>query len=299
MEQFKGLGVAMITPFNQGGSIDYRALRKLTAHLVENGADYLVVMGTTGENPTVNYDERTRVFDEIFEENKGRKPIVAGIGGYDTRTLVKRLQTFDFEGVDAVLSVSPYYNKPNQRGLLQHYTMLADASPRPIILYNVPGRTGSNMLAETSLALAEHENIIGIKEASGNFSQCMEIIRNRPEGFLVLSGDDALAFPLMALGMDGVISVIGNAFPHAFGTLAHAMLEGRYSEARHIHYLLLPLMESIFEDGNPGGIKVVLEQLGLAKNVVRPPLATINDVLEARIKLQVQDFLEAAQRVKP
>lgn len=295
MEKFKGLGVAMVTPFNEGGSIDYRALRNLTNHLVENGADYLVVMGTTGENPTVNYDERTRIFDEIFETNNGRKPIVAGIGGYDTTTLVKRLQTFDFEGVDAVLSVSPYYNKPNQAGLIKHYTRLADASPRPIILYNVPGRTGSNMEAETTLALAEHENIIAMKEASGDLSQCMEIIRNKPENFLVLSGDDALAFPLMALGMDGVISVIGNAFPAPFAQMAHLLLDGKLAEARALHYQMLPLMEAIFEDGNPGGIKVVLEQLGLAKNVLREPLSKVNDNLYNKLLSLTDAFLKSRE----
>jgi 4-hydroxy-tetrahydrodipicolinate synthase len=297
MEKFKGLGVAMVTPFNEGGSIDYRALRNLTNHLVEKGADYLVVMGTTGENPTVNYDERTRIFDEIFETNQGRKPIVAGIGGYDTATLVKRLQTFDFEGVDAVLSVSPYYNKPNQAGLIRHYTKLADASPRPIILYNVPGRTGCNMEAETTLQLAEHENIIAMKEASGDLNQCMQIIRNKPEDFLVLSGDDALAFPLMSLGMDGVISVIGNAFPTEFGQMAHLLLEGKLREARQLHYLLLPLMEAIFEDGNPGGIKVVLEELGLAKNVLRDPLAPVNKELEGRLRAMVAEVLSGKQTV--
>ncbi len=273
----------MVTPFNSDASVDFPALRKLTRHLIDNQIEYLVVMGTTGETATLNSDEKRQIFDTVLEENSGAIPVIAGLGGNNTHELISGLKSFNFDGISAVLSVSPYYNKPNQAGIKAHYTAVADASPLPVILYNVPGRTGSNMTASTTLALAEHSNIIAMKEASGNFEQCMEIIRHRPKGFYVLSGDDALTLPFLSTGMDGVISVMANAYPRNFSEMVRMGLGGNFKAARELHYGLLDMMNEIFADGSPGGIKEILNHLGICGTDVRLPLAPVNAEVKARL----------------
>ncbi|MBI1222902.1 MAG: 4-hydroxy-tetrahydrodipicolinate synthase [Bacteroidetes bacterium] len=278
-----GTGVAMVTPFEADGSVDYAALRMLTRHLVDNKIEYLVVMGTTGESATLSSDEKRKIFDTVLDENKGAIPVIAGMGGNNTAELLNGFKQFNFDGISAILSVSPYYNKPNQAGISAHYTALADASPLPVILYNVPGRTGSNMTAETTLALAEHKNIVAMKEASGNMEQCMEILRHRPNDFYVLSGDDALTLPLLSMGMDGVISVIANAYPRNFSELVRMALGGNFKAARELHYGLLGMMNEIFADGSPGGIKEILNHLGICGTHVRLPLMNVNPSVRAKL----------------
>ena len=278
-----GTGVAMVTPFNSGGRIDFPALKKLTRHLIDNKVEYLVVMGTTGETATLSASEKRQIFDTVLEENQGAIPVIAGLGGNNTQELVSGLKAFNFDGISAVLSVSPYYNKPNQNGIKAHYTAIADASPLPVILYNVPGRTGSNMAASTTLALAEHQNIIAMKEASGNFEQCMEIIQHRPKDFYVLSGDDALTLPFLSMGMDGVISVMANAYPRNFSEMVRMGLGGNFKAARELHYGMLDIMNEIFADGSPAGIKEILNHMGICETHVRLPLANVNDQVQARL----------------
>lgn len=288
--QFKGLGVAMVTPFTDDFAVDYNALGNLTESLISGGVNYLVVLGTTGETATLTKDEKKQVYAKIKEVAAGRVPLVAGIGGNNTREVIENLLAFDFTGYDAVLSVSPYYNKPNQEGIFQHYKAIAEASPKPVIIYNVPGRTGSNITAATQLRIADLPNILATKEASGNFSQVMEIIGNKPKDWMVISGDDAYTFPFMALGMEGVISVIGNAYPKEFSTMVKFCLEGKWNEARIIHYKLLALMETIFEDGSPGGIKVLLKKKGICGDKVRLPLANVGKATEEKLLKLGADF---------
>jgi len=280
---FKGLGVAMVTPFTKGMSVDYDALANLTEHLISGGVNYLVVLGTTGETATLSAHEKHQVCSKIREVSAGRVPLVAGIGGNNTMDIIEHIKAFDFKGYDAILSVSPYYNKPNQEGIFLHYKAIAEVSSKPVIIYNVPGRTGSNLTAATQLRIGALPNIIGTKEASGNFSQVMEIIANRPKDMLVISGDDAITFPFMALGMEGVISVIGNAYPKEFSTMVKLCLDGKWNDARAIHYKLLPLMETIFEDGSPGGVKVLLREMGICTDNVRLPLANVGKATEDKI----------------
>ncbi|MDX5320388.1 MAG: 4-hydroxy-tetrahydrodipicolinate synthase [Bacteroidota bacterium] len=285
-----GTGVAMVTPFNSDGSVDYPALKKLTRHLIDNKVEYLVVMGTTGESATLSKEEKRQIFDTVLEENGGAVPVIAGMGGNNTNELTQSLQDFNFDGISAVLSVSPYYNKPNQMGIRAHYTAVADASPLPVILYNVPGRTGSNMTAETTLSLAEHQNIVAMKEASGNFEQCMEILRHRPKDFFVLSGDDALTLAFLSLGMDGVISVIANAYPRNFSELVRMGIGGNFKAARELHYPLLGMMNEIFADGSPGGIKEILNHLGICGTHVRLPLANVNAKVQANLLAMAKEY---------
>lgn len=279
----KGTGVALVTPFHADGSIDFEGLRKLVRHQINNGTDYLVIMGTTGESPTISEEEKKEIIRKVAEENNGKLPLVLGVGGNDTSNIVNKLKSGLPEGINAILSVSPYYNKPNQQGIAMHYQAVADASPVPVILYNVPGRTGMNVTAETQLKLAEHSNIVATKEASGNFSQCMEIIQHKPDGFLVISGDDAITLPFLSIGMDGVISVICNAFPKQFSQMVALGLNGNYTEAQKIHYQLLDSMNLIFADGSPGGIKVILRELGICGDTVRLPLANVNKELDKKL----------------
>jgi len=278
-----GTGVAMVTPFNSDGSVDFPALKKLTRHLIDNQVEYLVVMGTTGETATLSTSEKRQIFDTVLEESSGAVPVIAGLGGNNTQELIAGLKAFNFDGISAVLSVSPYYNKPNQTGIKAHYTAVADASPLPIILYNVPGRTGSNMTASTTLALAEHANIIAMKEASGNFEQCMEIINHRPKDFYVLSGDDALTLPFMSMGMDGVISVMANAYPRSFSEMVRMGLGGNFKAARELHYGMLDIMNEIFADGSPAGVKEILNHMEICSTHVRLPLAAVNQEVQARL----------------
>jgi len=268
-----GMGVALITPFKTDESIDFDALARIVEHQIKNGADYLVVCGTTAETPTLTEQEKDEITHFVINRNAGRLPIVLGVGGNNTKAVVEKLQNYDFTGVDAILSVTPYYNKPSQEGLYQHYAAIAKASPLPVILYNVPGRTGVNMLASTTLRLAnEFENICAVKEASGNFSQIDDIIKNKPEDFMVISGDDGITFPLITLGAVGVISVIGNAFPREFSRMVRLALEGDYDNARTIHYRFTELIELLFVEGNPAGVKSMLAVMGFIENKLRLPL---------------------------
>jgi 4-hydroxy-tetrahydrodipicolinate synthase len=285
VNSLKGLGVAMVTPFSVDGEIDFTALSKLTTFLIEGGVDYLVVQGTTGESPVLSKEEKQRVLDTVCEVNNKRLPVVFGIGGNNTSAVANDLKTFDLSQVDAILSASPYYNKPTQDGIYAHYAVLSKASPKPIILYNVPGRTSSNVLAETTLKLAkDFDNIIAVKEASGNMEQIMSIIHHKPDDFLVISGDDAITLPILAVGGDGVISVVGNGFPSQFSKMVIAGLAGDMDEARKWHYQLLPVIGPLFAEGNPGGIKEVLAHLDIMSNTVRLPLVNVSENLKVQIK---------------
>jgi len=278
MNKFKGLGVALVTPFQESGAVDMAGLQRLVEHNINNGTDYLVVQGTTGESATLTKEEKKAVLDFVIEINAGRKPIVLGVGGNNTAEVINSLKSLDFKGVDGILSVSPYYNKPSQEGIYQHFKAISAATDLPIIMYNVPGRTMSNVTAETTVRIArECKNIVAIKEASGNLEQVMEIILNKPKGLLVLSGDDALTLPHMAIGGDGVISVVGNAFPKRFSRMVHNGMEGNMIEARKDHYELIELIQTLFADGNPGGIKRVLKELGICKEYLRLPLVPVNE----------------------
>ena len=274
---FKGVGVALVTPFQSNGQVDFSGLQRLVEHQIKNGTDYLVVQGTTGESATLSLQEKKAVLDFIIEINAKRLPIVLGIGGNNTAAVVEALKSSDLKDVDGVLSVSPYYNKPSQEGIYQHYKTISAATSKPIILYNVPGRTMSNVLPETTIRIAKDcKNIIAVKEASGNLEQVMEIINNKPEGFVVLSGDDALTLPHMAIGGDGVISVVANAFPRRFSTLVHAAMENNMDLAREKHYELIEVIQQLFADGNPGGVKHVLKLLNICDDNLRLPLVPVN-----------------------
>ena len=276
--KFKGTGVAIVTPFNKDNNPDIKALGKLVDFIIKGGVEYVVVLGTTGEASTLSAEEKRQVIDAVIEAVDKRVPIVLGLGGNNTQELLNALEkTADFDHIDAILSVSPYYNKPNQRGIYQHYKAIAEASPVPVILYNVPGRTSSNIAAETTLKLAEEfKNIIAIKEASGNLEQCMKIIKNKPKDFLVISGDDMLTLPMIACGADGVISVVANGFPADFSEMTRQILKGNVAEAQKLHYKLTDITEQLFADGNPAGIKAVLEMMNICSANVRLPLVKVN-----------------------
>lgn len=288
--KLRGMGVALITPFKEDESIDYDALSRLLEYQIKNGADYLVILGTTAETATLTEEEKKELSTFIVERVNGRVPLVLGAGGNNTRALVHFLQTTDLSGFSAILSVCPYYNKPSQEGIFRHYREVAQASPLPVILYNVPGRTGVNMTSDTTLRLArEVPNIVAIKEASGNLTQIDEIIKNKPVGFSVISGDDGITFPLMTLGGIGVISVIGNAFPREFSRMVRLIEAGDYKSALEIHYKFNELFSLLFVDGNPAGVKSMLNVMGYIKNVLRLPLVPtristsekINEVLNS------------------
>lgn len=287
MKDFRGTGVAMVTPFKADKSVDYNALEKLTNHLIDGGVDYLVVQGTTGESATLNHNEKQDVLSAVVETNAGRLPVVWGHGGNNTQALIDAFDRFDLKGVDAVLVASPYYNKPTQTGILAHYRAYADASPLPLILYNVPGRTASNMASDTTLALAKHPNVIAVKEASGNLDQVGAIIKRKPSKFLVLSGDDPLIIPHMALGGDGIISVIANAFPSEFSSIARLCFQGDYNKARQIHYTLIDFIYLLFAEGNPGGIKAACSILGLMENELRLPLVPVSSDLTKKMETTI------------
>ena len=277
MMNFGGLGVALVTPFNENGLVDYSGLQKLVEHQIANGTDYLVVQGTTGESATLTNEEKKAVLDFIVEVNAGRLPVVLGIGGNNTSQVSNQLESLNSKGIDGILSVSPYYNKPSQRGIIQHYNTIASSTDLPIILYNVPGRTSSNLLPESTLELANTvDNIVAVKEASGNLEQIMTLINKRPEGFLVLSGDDALTLPHLSVGGDGVISVVANAFPKRFSTMVHAAIDGDFNLAREKHYELFEIIQQLFADGNPGGVKHVLKLLNICGDGLRLPLVKVN-----------------------
>ncbi|SIQ59145.1 4-hydroxy-tetrahydrodipicolinate synthase [Maribacter ulvicola] len=294
MKDLRGAGVALITPFKEDGSVDVEALKKVVAFNIEGNIDYLVVLGTTAESVTLSKAEKQLVMRTVEEANAGVLPLVIGIGGNNTMALVEELQSADLSAYDAILSVSPYYNRPTQEGIYQHFAALSQASPLPIILYNVPGRTGSNMLPETVVRLAhKFENIIAVKEACGDMAQVEELILKRPKGFLVLSGDDITALPTIVAGGDGVISVIGQGLPKEFSKMIHEGLNGNTQVAYNYHYKMQDAMNLIFEEGNPAGIKVIFEYLGLATPFVRLPLITASDAL----KHKIVSFMESIKRI--
>ena len=271
--KFKGLGIALVTPFKSDGSIDYDALLRLVEYQIRNGVDFLCIMGTTAETPCLTAEEKKKIKELIVERVAGRVPLLMGCGGNNTAAVVSDLKNSDWRGIDGVLSVCPYYNKPSQEGLYQHYKALAEATPLPIVLYNVPGRTGVNMTAETTLRLArDFENIVAIKEASGNITQMDDIIKNKPANFDVISGDDGITFPLITLGAVGVISVIGNALPAEFSRMVRLALHGDYESARTIHHKFAELFKLLFVDGNPAGVKAMLNAMGMIENQLRLPL---------------------------
>lgn len=270
---FKGLGVALVTPFTIEGEVDYKALKRLVEYLIQNGADFLCILATTGETPCLSSDEKNKIKQLVIDVNRGRVPILIGCGGNNTRAVVEELKTTDWTGIDGILSVCPYYNKPSQEGLYQHFKAIAEASPLPVVLYNVPGRTGINMKSETTVRLANDcENIVAIKEASGSLEQVDEIIKNKPERFDVLSGDDALTFSMVASGAAGSISVIGNALPREVSRMIRLEFKGEYEGARTIHHRFTELYSLLFVDGNPAGVKALLHEMGFIENVLRLPL---------------------------
>lgn len=279
------MGVALITPFKEDESVDYEALGRLVDYLLQNGADYLVVLGTTAETPTLTEEEKKKIIELVVTKVRHRIPIVLGVGGNCTKSVVDKLKNDNFEGIDAVLSVVPYYNKPSQEGIYQHYKAIAQATDLPVILYNVPGRTGVNMTAETTLRLArEFKNIIAVKEASGNITQMDDIIKNKPKDFNVISGDDGITFPLITLGAIGVISVIGNAFPREFSRMVRLALAGDYESARTIHHRFTELFSLLFIDGNPAGVKSMLSMMGFVENRLRLPLVPTRIVTYEKIR---------------
>lgn len=289
--KFKGTGVAIITPFNKDNSVDYKSLNKLVNHIIKGGVEYIVVLGTTGESVTLSKDEKKSVVNQVIESINKRVPLVLGLGGNDTLEIINSIKTTDFNSIDAILSVSPAYNKPNQRGIYQHYKAIAEASPVPLILYNVPGRTCSNITAETTIKLAtDFKNIIAIKEASGNLEQCMKIIKYKPKDFSVISGDDMLTLPMIASGADGVISVVANAFPKDFSEMTRQILAGNVKESQKLHYKLTDIIEQLFADGNPAGVKAVLELLGICRANVRLPLVKVNKVTQNALEELVKSY---------
>ncbi len=277
---FRGTGVALVTPFKNDFSVDVEALTRIVNHVIDHGADFLVVLGTTSEAPTLTPAEKNLVISTILKANAKRLPILLGMGGNNTQAVVEAIKAQDFSGIDGILSVVPYYNKPNQRGMKAHFEAIADASPVSVVVYNVPGRVGVNLQAATCVELAKHPNIIAVKEASGNLQQIMEILRDKPADFDVLSGDDGITQPLMALGATGVISVAANAYTDPFGRMMKAQKEDRVDEALRLHYAMLRMNQLIFADGNPAGIKCLMHHMGLCENVLRLPLVTVNEKVE-------------------
>ena len=280
---FRGTGIALVTPFKQDRTIDVEALIRIVNHVIDNGADFLVVLGTTSEAPTLSADEKNLIISTILNTNNHRLPILLGMGGNNTQAVIDTIKAQDFTDIQGILSVVPYYNKPNQRGMKAHFEAIADASPVPVVVYNVPGRVGVNLQAATCVELAQHPNIIAVKEASGNLQQIMEILRDKPADFDVLSGDDGITQPLMALGATGVISVAANAYTKPFCRMMNAMKEGSTDEALKLHYALLRVNQLIFADGNPAGIKCLMSHMGLCQNVLRLPLVPVNEKVESEI----------------
>ncbi len=284
MKSFVGTGVALVTPFKKDFSVDTEALTRLVNFVIEGGVEYLVVLGTTGEPATLTKEEKELVIKTIKDVNNNRLPLVLGVGGNNTSQVVEELKSGDFEGFSAILSVSPYYNKPTQEGIYQHFKAIAEVSPLPVILYNVPGRTSSNVLPSTILRLAnDFPNIIGVKEAAGDIVQAMKIIQNKPKDFLVISGDDMITLPMILAGGSGVISVIGEGFPKEFSEMVRLGLNKKVDEAYQLHYLLADAIDMIFEQGNPAGIKEVHKALNISENVVRLPLVSVNEDLSDRL----------------
>ncbi len=281
---FTGTGVALVTPFKKDDSIDFRALTNVVEHVINNGVEYLVALGTTGETPVLSLEEQGKIIGHVKKVNAGRLPLVVGMGGNHTRQQIDRIEKTDFDGIAAILTASPYYNKPNQKGIYKHYMSIAGASPVPVIIYNVPSRTGSNISAETTLKLAsECGNFAGIKEASGNMGQIMKIAKDKPAGFELISGDDALALPMISTGGAGVISVIGNAFPRQFSEMIRLALDDHWEEARSILFTMLDIIDQLFIEGSPAGVKAALNILNICENQVRLPLTTVSRTTYGRL----------------
>lgn len=283
MKKLVGTGVALVTPFEENGAIDYKGLKKLLLHTANGGVDYYVVMGTTGESATLSRDEKNDVLSFVLENNPRKLPVVFGIGGNDTRHVLGDIKATDFTGVDAILSVCPYYNKPSQEGIVLHFKAIADAAPVPIIIYNIPGRTATNITAETMLRLAEHPNISAVKEASGNLEQCMRIAQGKPRDFLLISGDDMMTVPLYSIGASGVISVLANALPAIFARMKKYALERRFDKASREQFRLLELNPLMYAEGNPTGVKQLLSEMGVCKPYTRLPMAPASDALSKKI----------------
>jgi 4-hydroxy-tetrahydrodipicolinate synthase len=293
MQSLIGTGVALVTPFKKDFSIDIEALQRIVNFSIDGGVEYLVVMGTTAENATLTQAEKELVITTVIDTNKGRLPLVLGVGGNNTMQIVEELKTRDFSAFEAILSVSPYYNKPTQEGIYQHFKAIAEASPIPVILYNVPGRTSSNMLPSTVIRLAnDFKNVVAIKEAAGDIVQAMQLIKNAPKEFLVISGDDMIALPIVLAGGAGVISVIGQGFPKEFSEMIRLGLNKKVNEAFKTQYFLSDCIDMIFEQGNPAGIKQVFQALGIADNTVRLPLVTVDDSLAQRLNEFVKNSIK-------
>jgi 4-hydroxy-tetrahydrodipicolinate synthase len=291
MNRFYGTGVAMVTPFDADGQVDYQGLKNLINHLIDGGVEYLVSLGTTGESVTLNKEEKKKIFEFTAEVAAGRVNLVAGIGGNNTHEIVNEVKVFNMAGYDAILSASPAYNKPTQEGIYQHYKAIAEAAKLPVILYNVPGRTGSNISAETTVRLAhDFKNIIAIKEASGNFDQMNQIMRDKPEDFLLISGDDPITLPMVALGAVGVISVVGNALPRQFSDMTRLCLQGDFKSAQKIHSSFIDFTRMVFAEGNPAGVKAALKHLGVCGDAVRLPLVQVSPKLAEKIAQETRQL---------
>lgn len=286
-----GTGVAIVTPFLKNGKVDYTSLGNLLEHIITNKVEFVVAMGTTSEAVTLSHEEKEEVKKFVLKCVNGRVPVILGIGGNNTHAVLNEIHNTDFKGISAILSVTPYYNKPNQTGLYQHFSAIAKSCPVDIVLYNVPGRTSSNISADTVLKLADdHNNIVAVKEASGDFMQIMEILKNRPASFSVLSGDDALTYPMLALGADGVISVVANAYPGSFSNMVRMILNGNQKEALAIHYSLIDIIDQLFADGNPAGIKAALTIMKISKNFLRLPIVPVNKMVYNRLNQLIQNY---------
>ena len=284
---FKGVGVALVTPFNADKTIDFESLKKLVELQIKGGTDYLVVQGTTGESPVLSQEEKQLVLETVIKQNNGRLKVVYGVGGNNTAEVGKLFKKIP-KGVDGILSVSPYYNKPSQKGIIEHFKYISSCTELPIILYNVPGRTSSNMSADTTLELAKMKNIVAVKEASGNMEQIMDLLRLKPEGFGIISGDDPLTFPMLTMGAEGVISVVANAYPEAFSKMVHSGLNANYEEAKNIHFDLLDVTKMLFEEGNPAGVKEALQYRSICSNELRLPLLKVSEQLAEKIQLETK-----------
>ena len=296
VKELTGTGVALVTPFHNYGTIDFTSLGKIINHVIDNDVDFLVALGTTGESVTLSKDEKLAVIDFVIETIDNRVPIIMGMGGNNTQEINDFIKSYDFKGINAILSVAPYYNKPQQKGLYYHFKAITAVCPVPVILYNVPGRTASNISSETTLKLAyEFKNIIGIKEASGDFNQIMQIIKDKPKDFSVLSGDDSLTFPLIQCGADGVISVTANLFPKEYSMMVENALKGSKKKSKEIHYSLLEIMNVLFEDGSPSGIKAALNIIGLCQNHLRMPLVKVNKATFNKLQVLIEGYESLVQ----
>ena len=290
-QQLKGTGVALVTPFTKNSTVDYNAFGKLIDFIINDGVNYVVVLGTTGETPTLAFQEKIDIIHYTYEKVAGRVPVVVGVGGNNTQAVINDVESYPLQKATAILSASPYYNKPTQQGIYEHYKLIAEASPKPVIIYNVPARTGSNIAADTTIRLAkEIKNIAGIKEASGNMVQCMHVLQHRPEAFLVTSGEDHLTLPLMACGMDGVISVAANCFPKVFSQMVNLCLQGKFDTAQTLHYKMLQGFDLLFAENNPAGVKAFLTELGIIENYLRLPLLPVSKALYNQVKEYLKTY---------